>query len=400
MKVLFVSYHFPPEGGPGVQRISKFIKYLSGFGIKPYVLTSKHPLNVKDASLADDLPSDINIIRTADTAAYLPGVIRKVLKQKFVEDKHIFWSRKAGRKIIKIILKENIDLILTSSPPHSVHLAGLAAKKELKTSWIADFRDEWTKDAQFNNRYEASYELEREVVSRCDGLICVTKRAQDNFSKIQSKAKLIRNGFDKDDFVSLKQKKSVKNEKLKIVYSGRFTHKSSPRSFFEALNSMLYENPQLKNKLEIDIIGSPGNYQWVNGSPQLKSVINFLPYMPHKKCIEAMDNSDALLLLSSNSKGSEVFPAKIYEYIYLRKPILAVIEQRGELSGFLEKYGNSYTAVASENNSISGALQSLLSDWQNGSLTNEADFNFVQKFDRKEQAEELFEFIKSVLITG
>jgi glycosyltransferase involved in cell wall biosynthesis len=398
IKILVISYNFPPEGGPAVQRISKFVKYLAQLGAEVFVLTSKHPIKVKDQSLLNELPSSLKKFYVLDLFSFLPGEIRKILKRKNIPDKHVSWNKKAIKQAKKIINENSINIVLTTSPPHSVHLIGLELKKKLNIKWITDFRDEWTSDPVFNHSHKNKIvSIEKEVVNSCDTLITVTRKAVENFSRYNPVLYLIRNGYDVDDFLHVRNFSTKKNKKLTIVYTGRLTKKSSPESFFNKLLLLIQNSPKLIDKLEVKIIGSMDNSHWIKDSPELEKIVKFYPYVPHEKSIEELCKADVLLLLASNNKNSEVFTGKVFEYIYLKKPILAIFNYEGELSDFLKSYGNIYLGVSTKENSIKDAIHELILNWENGNINKPVDKNFIQEFNRQNQSEKLFEICQNLL---
>jgi len=151
MKILFIVYYFPPDGGPAVQRIVKFIKYLAHHDVQSYVIAAKHPNATRDNTLFKEIPDSTRIIHIRDWFAWLPGEIKKRFKSKFVPDRHMFWNKSAVKHAANLINKENIEIVFTSSPPHSVQLIGLTLKRQLDIKWITDFRDEWTNDPVFKH---------------------------------------------------------------------------------------------------------------------------------------------------------------------------------------------------------------------------------------------------------
>jgi hypothetical protein len=131
---LIITYNFPPDGGPAVQRVTKFVKYMQNYGYNAIIITSKHKKEITDSSLINDIPEGIKIFRSVDLGDYCPGELRnKLLKKLFVPDKQKFWGITALNIIDKILEKEKIDIIFSTSPPHSVHLIA----KKLKNNTIS-----------------------------------------------------------------------------------------------------------------------------------------------------------------------------------------------------------------------------------------------------------------------
>ena len=392
-KVFIVTYHFPPEGGPAVQRVLKFVKYLPHYGYVPIVLSAKHPLKTVDPTLLEDIPPQAGVFRTKDWGAYIPHDVRKIMKRMYVPDNQALWRYTATKRGIEIIAQENAQLLFSSSPPHSVHLIAQEMAHKTGLPWVADFRDEWTSDPNFQNSssQELQKKLEEGVLNRCSALTTIQKNARDNFAQSADHEKIfvIRNGFDPDDFASIDRTPEKNPRRLTIAYSGRFTKKSSPDSFFQALDSICRQEKTLQKNIALKIIGRPGNKKWTGKYPLLKEIVDFIPYQPHKECLSLMKRSDVLLLLANNLQHSEVFPAKMYEYFYLKKPILAVVSYPGELTSLLKEYGNAYIGYDSDIKTIEDAFHRLLADWREGTLSESVSDDFVNQFNRNLQTRQL-----------
>jgi glycosyltransferase involved in cell wall biosynthesis len=389
MKVLFILYHFPPQGGPAVQRNVKFIKYLCSLGIRPAVLTSKHPVKSRDNSLANDIPESVRIYYSIDWFAWLPGEIKKLFKKKFVPDRQIFWSRSTILKAAKIIKSEDIKIVYTSSPPHSVHLIGLFLKKTFKIKWVTDFRDEWTKNPLFNKSINKKLQkrMEAEVMSLSDTNIAVTKKGYNNFLHNYSKTNhsLIYNGFDSDDFKGI-ETTSVNNKKLTIAYSGRLNKLHSPQLLFNILSDLKNRKLITAENIKIQIIGNINNRSWIKKYPNIAEIVHFIDYKPHKECLAILSKADVLLLLATEMQKTEFIPAKLYEYLNLRKKILAVLSFKGEISSILDNYGNSIIVEEHDKVALEKAIFNLLSNTDNNLKPNE---NLINQFSRQKQAVEL-----------
>jgi len=402
MKILLISYYFPPEGGPAVQRVAKFVKYLSRFGVEVFVLFAGHPFKIKDTSLRNEIPDTVKVFSVTDWFSWLPGDLQKLFKSSFLPDKQVFWRIPALMSARRICQKYGIDLVLTSSPPHSVHLTGADLKKKYNLKWVMDFRDEWSLDPGFKHpRPQEVRALEHDLLNQADAVVCVTDKAGTNFKGRNKSTFIIRNGFDREDFWPDSSPQVIPNQdRLLMVYAGRLTVKSSPLPFFKALSELQSEIPEMKQAIRIEIYGSAENRQWLKNYPDLDDFVSFRPYQPHREILRIMAAADVLLLFAGNSAESEVFPGKLYEYIYLRKPIFAVTNRAGELSAFLSAYGKAFTGLAEETGSVKNALLALWHSWQNKSETQVVDDGFVDQFDREKQAGQLKMVFDSILQKG
>lgn len=397
MKILFISYNFPPEGGPAVQRVSKFIKYLNKLDIKTYVLTAQKKLRIKDESLLKDIEG-CQVYRTKDYSSLVRGEFKKFLKSYLIPDKNRLWALTAVKKGIELVKNEEIDVIISTSPPHSTHIVAqkIAAKTNIR--WLIDFRDEWSNNSTFFKfpNQSKQKELESEVLTKCDHVITVTKTAKNNFEKLidEDKISVIYNGYDEADFENVQITNDYSNNlPHKIMYAGRLNELHSPKNFFKAL-SELKENKLIdENKVSIEIIGSDQNKKWLNGSPELKEIVNFRSYLPHDELLNHLVKADSLLLLGTNMNETEFIPAKVYEYFRLNKKIVGIISSKGELWNMLQTYGNSYLALNKDINNIKKEILNLINHKNNNSKFNR---DFINIYSRENQTEKLCTLLKNI----
>ena len=401
-KVLIITYHFTPQGGPAVQRISKFAKFWPMYGYEPFILTAHPKSKIFDPSLLNDFSENVFIKKARDYGLYIPGELRKkIFSNLFLPDKHVFWRLTAIRAGIRLIKKMGIDIIFSTSPPHSFHLVARQIAHETKLPWVADFRDEWTTYPSFykQKNQHIHYKLEGQVLEHCTQVVTVTNISKKNFSqKLEhEKITVIPNGYDADDFTSCKKKNQTENKHIKITYCGRLNQLHSPDKFFSTLISLTKDSKKLSEELSINVIGNIENKKYIKNYPQLIDMVNFFPYQSHKKCIQSMADSTILLLLATNMASTEFIPAKLYEYIYLRKPIFAVVSFPGELSELLKEYGNSYVAFENETDSIKNKIINMKTDWEMKKNAASPKSTFIKQFDRKYLTKDLSKLFNRIL---
>ncbi|MEE4311251.1 MAG: glycosyltransferase [candidate division KSB1 bacterium] len=394
-KVLMITYHFPPEGGPAVQRVTKFVKYMSAFGYQPIVLTAGGTKKLKDSSMLKDIPENTAVHRIPDPGRLFRGSLKKLFKRQFVPDKYAMWHKRAVHEAIRLIYEEKIDYIYSTSPPHSVQLIAERAAEKTGLPWVADFRDEWSADPSFSgSSFAASHKaMERSVIDKCDHLITITRTAADHFStKISGdKVTFLPNGFDPDDFNGIEPGGDSSKGKLIIAYCGRLNRTHSPIPFFESLSSLLTEKKIAAEQVKIKIFGNPKNSRYLKSFPVLEKCVTAGSYVPHTACLSELSDSDALLLLATKMNWTQFLPAKMFEYFYLKKPILAIISGRGELNDALTDYGPVYVGYENDPESISRAMLQMYNDWKTRRLKRDADDAYVRRFNRKDQTGTLCE---------
>jgi glycosyltransferase involved in cell wall biosynthesis len=355
-KVLIITYYWPPSGGSGVQRWLKFTKYLPKYNWQPIIYTPENPyFEVKDQALLNDIPSEAKIWKTPIWEPYAlkdklfgkgsesqsAGVItnKKSLKNKvfnwvrgnvFIPDPKIYWVKPSVKVLLKKMLEEDIHHIITTGPPHSMHLIGLGLKKAMPIlKWIADFRDPWSEldllnEFQLNNSSMKKHkDLEREVLQTADVTLTVSETWVKVLKRLGgNRVELITNGYDADDF----ELKSKTNDKFIIGHYGLLNHLRNPKNLWKSLNSLCEENTEFNGRLEIHLSGNIDNevIAEIESYYFLKGKVKQLGYLSHAQVLEQYNQVDVLLLLLFNSKsGIGNYPGKIFEYFAAKKTILA-----------------------------------------------------------------------------
>ena len=369
-KVLIISYYWPPAGGSGVQRWLKFTKYLPKYNWQTIVYTPDNPyFEVKDEALLNDIPAEAEIWKTSIWEPYSlkdkifgkggksqsAGVIsnKKSLKNKvlnwvrgnvFIPDPKVYWVKPSVEVLLKKIKEEGIEYIITTGPPHSMHLIGLGLKKTMHNlKWIADFRDPWSELDLLDEFHLSSSsrkkhkDLEREVLETADVTLSVSETWVEDLKRLgANRVELITNGYDADDF----ELKPKINDKFIIGHYGLLNHLRNPKNLWKALDELCTENFDFDNKLEIHLSGNIDGeiLAEIEAYPQLKAKVKQLGYLSHAQVLEQYNEADVLLLLLFNSKsGVGNYPGKIFEYFVAQKPILAFAPEGSDTQKLIEK---------------------------------------------------------------
>lgn len=397
-KILVISYNFPPEGGPAVQRVAKFCKYLRRNGLEVFVLTATKRAKITDPSLLENL-ENIKVSKTRDIGVLFRGDLKKVLRSYFPPDTAALWRLTAVKKGIRLVERENIDLIFSTSPPHSSHIVAEKIAKKTGIPWVVDFRDEWSNNPSFY-KYASQLQhklLEKRVLKSCSHIIAVTEKGQNNFEELAgtNNVSLIRNGFDQEDFLHLDAENgTVKKNKITFAYAGRLNELHNPVPFFSALNLAINQGNIDTEKFCVEIIGSVENRKWLNDFPRLDGIVNFIRYQPHPEMLKRLAAADALLLFATGMNNTEFFPAKVFEYFKLNKYILAILSQPGELWQVMDDYGKSYLARESIIEEIREKFVELYEECKSNKRVKPADDSFVNQFSREAQAKKLFHIME------
>jgi glycosyltransferase involved in cell wall biosynthesis len=422
-RVLMITYRFPPVGGSGIQRVSKFAKYLPEYGWKPVILTSKGgSYSAYDPTLMEDVPRGLSIHRTlslepmtlkrlarriihcrktkrGDTS--VSATSRKGLRTRvnlFIEktflipDAQIGWLLPAVVKGGFIIWKEDVDVICSTGPPFSAHLIGLLLKMVTRRPWIADFRDPWTQDAIARTRWRLRIEeiMEHAVLKHADRVICVSQplingvKQKYLFTKDDNRFLVITNGFDGDDFKGLECFRSG-HERFVITYVGTVYERRSPESFLKALQQLFREKKDIAKRVQVNFIGlAPNSIQALPGQLGVQDAVRFIDYVPHKRSLEYLVNSDVILLIvSEEGETSEgIFSGKIFEYLRSGRPILALVPP-GVAADLIIEARAGIVVHYQDIEGIKEAVYALYCRHETGEISHNPDWAIIGRFDRK-----------------
>lgn len=398
-KVFMIAHQFPPVAGSGVQRTSKFVKYLPEFGYEPIVFTINPLKKNVDKTLEADIDPKTKVIRSKPFSIEqkdgLLGIIGKVIAYKVLMPDHMWlWYRFNRKKALSYVKENNIDLIYSTSSPYSGHLMGLYIKKKLPhIKWIVDFRDEWTNnpyilDKNYNViRKAIEKRMESQVAYTCDQFITNTPlmlKAFLNDYDIEHKTHVIPNGFDKDDFEGF-NRDFPKNEKMNITYSGAIYGRTKPDAFFIALKQAIENKVIDENKLVVKIIGSysPKLVDRMRTLFPYEKVLSFIPYMPHKESVGKLLEADALLFIIGIGKGSEkIYTGKIFEYFYANRPMVAMVPENSVAGDIIEETNTGKLCGNDDPDSIYKVLVELYEQWEKGQLSHQPNWDEISKYER------------------
>jgi glycosyltransferase involved in cell wall biosynthesis len=362
LKVLIITYYWPPAGGSGVQRWLKFVKYLQEFGIEPVVYTVENANYLKqDASLLNEVPMGIEILRQPiwEPTALLfwkkskqqtkgisnvskGGFLSFIRGNFFIPDPKVFWVKPSVNFLQKYLDANDIDLIISTGPPHSVHLIAERLHQKNDIKWLADFRDPWS-DLYYNKDFKQlafaknkNRKLEKSVLKSADFILTVSNNLKQEFLKIAKRVAVIPNGFD-DEFSA--SKNAILDTKFSISYIGLLPKQSNPKLLFSVLKVLCEENLNFKKDLKLNFIGDISEeVKVVIEENKLLQNTNFVGYVSHRKAIEYQNTSQVLLLLIPNVKNNKgILTGKLFEYLKAKRPILAMGPEDGDLAKILKE---------------------------------------------------------------
>lgn len=431
-KVLIITYYWPPSGGVGAQRWLKMAKYLPEFGWQPVIFTPDNPdFSVKDESGFSDVRPETEIIKlpiwepyqlfnslkkSGNKSELKQGLVLENKNQSWIDklsiwvrgnmlipDPKRFWIKPAARFLEGIIESNDIDLIVTTGPPHSMHLIGNRLKKKTGLPWIADFRDPWSKWDLLDKLKTSSAvknihkRLEKKVLMNADEVITVSNRlAQELAQNRESEVKVITNGFDEE--VNLPDHSNLE-DKFIISHVGLLNEMRDPQNLWKVLEELCVENQELEQKLEVRLGGIVSESIMANFEQYslLRGKIKLLDYMPHSEIYDEYSKASVLLLILNNTdNGKWILPSKLFEYLYTNKPILMLGEEQSDAADILSKFENNSVANFNDFELIKS---SILNHFQRFKLRAIANSNSdeVMIYSRKNLTRQLSEMMNKVV---
>ncbi|HNX89972.1 MAG TPA: glycosyltransferase [Paludibacteraceae bacterium] len=428
-KALIITYYWIPSGGAGVQRWVKFVKYLRTYGIEPVVYTPENPeYPSEDLSLRKDIPADIEVLKTPIWEPY--NVYRNLFgkkgekinagfisegkktgwKEKFsiwirgnflIPDPRKFWIKPSVRFLKEYLQKNQIDTIISTGPPHSMHMIGLGLKKQLpELTWIADFRDPWT-NIDFYKELNLTYladrrhkNLEKRVVKNADCVIVVGGEMVREYTSLKPKRiELITNGYDEADISDVK----VEMDRLfTISHIGTLNAARNPITLWKVLSEMCREDEDFRTNLQIQLVGKV-DFSVLEDIRKYNLENNLLKidYMAHSDAIARQQASRLLLLLVNNTANAKgILTGKFFEYLAAKRPILAIGPVDGEVAQVLKETSAGCIADFEDEVQTRKIVTEYYEQYKRGELT--VSPKSIEKYSRRELTGELVRIIEDI----
>jgi glycosyltransferase involved in cell wall biosynthesis len=418
-KVLIITYYWPPAGGAGVQRWLKFCKYLPQFGWQPVIYTPLNPeIPVEDNSLLHDIPPEAEIIKTPITEPYSlykkftgrsgeqintgflnekgkTGIAEKIAVwlrgNLFIPDARRFWITPSVTYLKKYVEKNPVDVIISSGPPHSMHMIALGLKKKTGIKWIADFRDPWTNIDYYHDLMLSSFadkkhhRLEKEVLQTADKVIAVGKTMAEEFQLAYgTPVTIITNGFDSEDLATNELNPDLK---FTIAHIGTMVKTRNPEMLWKALSELITDKQfaadlliRLTGKVDFTVRNLIDKYQ-------LNNYVEIIEYLPHDKVIRVQQQSQLLLLVLNNTQNAKgILTGKLFEYIASGRPVLC-IGVDGDAAEIIRETNSGITCSYEDKDAIKNAILNYYILYKQGKLQSTSDRG--NKYSRKALTAEL-----------
>lgn len=438
LHVLMLAYFYPPLGGAGVQRSLKFSKYLPQFGCYPSVISSESGAYMNDPSLLAEVPSSGTIIRLPHTPivtrlikwrqrsdrggqssnqpssgsapvssdswrqAWRDTALKTIGALQYPDDKAA-WGGQARRVAMELIRKNPVDLIFSTSPPISAHLAAMRIAKCANLPWVADFRDLWTSNPAYDMpawRRSLDIRLEKKLLDSANGVITVSEHLASMLrvrrpSKNKDTVLAISNGYDEADF-SHALPLPGKSEEFRVVHAGTFYGHQSPDEFLNGVERLFQLEPEARKRLRLRFVGNVGARfertlrEFKARHPQ---VLELTGYVEHPRAIAEMLAADALLLvIGGDAKLTEgVMTGKLFEYLRAGRPVLQVGAVNGEAARLLQNTGAGIAVAADD----VAEIAAVISRWLAGAAPKPQPANAII-YERRAQTARLSEFMATV----
>lgn len=445
-KVLIISYYFPPSGGPGVQRVLKFVKYLPEYGWQPTVLTvNDGDFPARDESLLKEVPNDVKVHRTDIFEPYdyyrkltgrkkgqavdvdnIEKGSKKRLSDKlaefiratfFIPDARRGWKKYAVAEGKKIIDAEKPDLIFSSSPPYTCALIAMELKQYAKKKhgvdipWVSDFRDAWTDYLTTPNRWFLPKKIDRHyektTLDKADVLTIVASGMKDDFERkypeISKKTNyvLLRNGFDSEDYAHTDYK-GTKNDKFTVVYTGSMYGKRNPYYFLDTIADLVKQGKVNVNKIKFIFVGRLGGdiQSYISSSP-LKPAIETISYVPHSESINYLMHAEAMLLVIDEDKYSKmILSGKVFEYLgaslITGKPVFTIAGE-GEAKDLIEEVSGGIVVPHHHPEILSREYLKLYNGFFENNTTFLPNTEAIRHYERKLLTQKLAEVFNSAI---
>lgn len=369
-RVLIITYYWPPSAGSGVQRWLKFAKYLPEFGWDPVIFTPENPdFELKDETLLSEISVQTEVLKfpiwepynlfrklkrekAGDTSRVLEKS-KKSLVDKFgiwlranaiIPDPRVFWVKPSVNFLLELVNSGQFQAVITTGPPHSLHLIGLQLHQKSNIPWLADFRDPWSGWEFLDTLPMTSWarrkheKLEQKVLSKATAISTISPTFQSELETLSNrKVDLLTNGFDEGDLPEDWNKRIPSSSSLEIVYTGVIDAIRNPIPFLEAMKSSFEQN---KENVMLRFVGkvSDGVKTYIQADHWLSAHVKLEGYVSHEKVFDFYAHAHLLLLIltdTKNAKGN--IPGKLFEYMATGKQIIALGDPEGDAAGILQK---------------------------------------------------------------
>lgn len=436
-RVLIITYYWPPSGGSGVQRWLKFAKYLPSFGWQPVIYTPSNPQSpATDMSLEKEVPAEAIVIKRAISEPYTfykrffsgksdnkgGGTVvnpinqsgKKSLLQKislwvranmFIPDPKRSWIAPSVKYLLGYLEENRVDAIVSTGPPHSMHLIAKELHRKTGIRWVADFRDPWTRIFYFKHLPTTSWakkrheKLELAVVSEADAVVSVTNQMTQEFATLlnsgveNSRLYTVCNGYDEDDFVSVEVNP---DRHFTLLHTGLFSADGNPVRLWKVLAGISSENKDFAEDLRIRLVGKVDR-EVISSIVEsgLSHNLENLGYLPHSDIPGLQKGCWGLLLpLRDEPESKGILTGKFFEYLASERPIVAFGPEDGEVAKVLGETSSGVIFDWNEEEKLKSHVIRLYEDYRSSNWIRNIDKGAISKYSRRELTGEMVEILE------
>lgn len=431
--VLVITYYWPPSGGSGVQRWLKMTKYFPENNWRPIIYAPENPeYPVEDLSLEKDIAPETIVLKQPIIEPYSfykkflgikkeqtikAGFINDSGKKNawkenlsvwirgnfFIPDARCLWIKPSVKYLLKYLKDNPVDAIISTGPPHSMHIIGMKLHKKTNVPWIADFRDPWT-DIDYYQDLKLSHcadrkhhRLEKKVLTNANKVVSIGWNMASPLEKIRGEAiDIIPNGYDND--IKCTTATQTLSNKFTITHIGIITPSRNIETFWEALSELTTSNKELADNLEIKLIGSIDNS--VRQSLEKFEILKFatlIDNLPHDAVIEQQCSSSVLLLLINRSPSAKgILTGKLFEYLYANRPIIAIGPEGGDAAKILAETSAGTVIDFDNKDKMKEEILQLFSLHKENQLVGSNNEVAIEKYSRRHLSKQYAELLNSI----
>ena len=427
--VLIITYYWPPSGGAGVQRWLKTVKYLRDYGWEPVVYTPENPeAPALDNSLLKDIPEGVKVLKQPIWEPYSfykkflglkkdekinagfltekkkPGLAEKIAVwirgNFFIPDARKYWVKPSVEFLSNYLRSHPVDAVVSTGPPHSMHLIALGLKKKTGIPWLADFRDPWT-NIDFYDKLmltkgadKQHRELEKSVLQHADVVTSIGKQMADEFLNLGAKqVQVVANGFDETDFAF----NNVElDSRFSISHIGSINKDRNSETFWSAVKELCEDLPAFKEKLQLKLVGKTDHAVLESlDKYDLQQYLEKTEYLPHDQVLKKSMTTQVLLLLLNNTPNAKgIMTGKFYEYLAAQRPIICIGPEDGEAAKTLEETAAGKVAGFEDKQKMKAILKAYFEMYLQNNLNVES--SAIENYSRRKLTGRFAELLKSI----
>lgn len=427
---MIITYYWPPSGGSGVQRWLKMSKYLPENGWQPVIYTAEDAeYPVEDPSLAQDVAPEAEVIRRPIVEPYTfykkflgmkkgekvkAGFINEGAKKSgwkeslsvwlrgnlFIPDARCWWVKPSVKYLIKYLKEHPVDAMVSTGPPHSMHLIARALHKKFNIPWVADFRDPWTdidyyKDLKLTRCADKKHHrLERQVLSEATRVVTVGWDCANGLENHgANNVAVITNGYDE----TFPETSPKHNKEFTMSHIGIIGANRNPETFWETLSEICVETDENKS-LKIRLIGQTDNSVMESiKRNKIENYVEIIPYIPHNQVIEEQRKSDVLLLFVNNTPNAKgILTGKLFEYMASGRPILCIGPEDGDSARILNETKTGITVDFDDKEKMKSVILDLIAKHKENQLITNG-VKAVEKYSRRNLTKEFVTILNEIV---